>query len=79
MKKIFKEFFFKDGKFIVLYFWASLFSFLIVFCLILKMCGVHYMSDELILGLMGFVTAILGLYNFHSHAKMKYKNGGDSL
>jgi hypothetical protein len=74
VRKVIEAFFFKDGKFVVIFFWATIFSILIVACLVMKMCGVKYLSDTLILGLMGFVTAIIGLYNIDRTFKRKYES-----
>lgn len=69
MKKILSwppfAFFFSKGKFKPPYFWITVFLSLIVGMVIMKLQGYSYISDELILGCLGFVAAWVGIYSWH--------------
>jgi len=64
IKYIFKSFFFSGNKFQPVYFWATLFLFLISSGIILKYFNIVQISDALIIGLCGFIVSILTSYNF---------------
>jgi hypothetical protein len=46
-------------------FWIRLFLSQISTIIILKILGYEYISDTLVLGVMGFITALLGLYTYN--------------
>jgi hypothetical protein len=46
-------------------FWIRLFLTQISTIIILKILGYEYISDTLVLGVMGFITALLGLYTYN--------------
>jgi len=46
-------------------FWIRLFLSQISTIIILKIFGYEYISDTLVLGVMGFITALLGLYTYN--------------
>jgi len=64
LKNFLKSFIFdKNNKPQPIYFWASIFLLQITICNILKFIGINWMSDAFVLGMMGFVVAIVGLFN----------------
>jgi len=46
-------------------FWIRLFLSQISAIIILKILGYEHISDTLVLGVMGFITALLGLYTYN--------------
>lgn len=46
-----------------IYFWSTMFSLCIFTAIILKFSGISWISDSLVIGMMGFIVAILALYN----------------
>ena len=66
MKNIIKSFFYGKGQFQPVYFWITLLMFLIIASLIIKIFNItsYELSDTLILGLAGFVSVWVGLYNY---------------
>jgi hypothetical protein len=46
-------------------FWIRLFLSQISTIIILKILGYEHISDTLVLGVMGFITALLGLYTYN--------------
>ena len=44
-------------------FFIRLFLWLIIVTIILKLCGIDYISDALVLGMMGYVIGLIGLNN----------------
>jgi len=63
MFKILKAFFFSHGKFQPIYFWATIILSLVISGVVIKYCEDEKLTDTLILGLMGFVGVLVGLYN----------------
>lgn len=63
---IIKSFFYSRGKFQPVYFWVTILMGLIVTTVIMKLsdCCFRRISDGLVLGLMGMVLGILGVYNW---------------
>jgi hypothetical protein len=64
--QILKSFFYSRGKFQPVYFWVTILMSLIVATVVLKLsdCCFRRISDGLVLGLMGMVLGILGVYNW---------------
>ena len=64
MKKILKSFFCdSNGKFQPIYFFSTAFSCSILMAIALKFSGLKWISDTLVLGMMGYVVGILTLFN----------------
>lgn len=68
---VFEQFFCSKGKFSPVYFWATIFIAIIVADAVMKMtaCCHARISDQLLLGMMGFVMTFLGLYNWTKNGK----------
>ena len=71
MRQALKSFFYSRGKFQPVYFWATTIMFGIVVALVEKLNGVTYISDTLLLGLLGFVNVLLGMYSIYRFKKDK--------
>jgi len=52
-------------------FFIRLFLWLIIVTIILKLCGIDYISDALVLGMMGYVIGLIGLNNVEKKWKTK--------
>jgi hypothetical protein len=68
--RVLKKFFCSGKGFSPVYFWSTVFNTLIAVALILRYFGIADLSDNLVLGLMGFILGLLAVYNWH-----KIKNG----
>ncbi len=44
-------------------FFIRLFLWLIIVTIIMKLCGINYISDALVLGMMGYVIGLIGMNN----------------
>ncbi len=44
-------------------FFIRLFLWLIIVTIVLKLCDIDYISDALVLGMMGYVVGLIGLNN----------------
>jgi hypothetical protein len=71
MKEIFKSFFYNsDGKFQPIYFYSFIFLLLIIIMITVRLISPlghedkERISDTLLLGMMTYVLALIGLYNF---------------
>ena len=53
-----------NGKFQPIFFWGTVFLTLDAIAFIMRLCGVTYIDNALVLGSMGGVIALVGLYNF---------------
>ena len=71
MRQALKSFFYSRGKFQPVYFWATTIMSGIVVALVEKLNGVTYISDTLLLGLLGFVNVLLGMYSIYRFKKDK--------
>lgn len=71
MMKFIKSFFMSRGNFQPVYFWATVCLSLFVTSCIIKFLGYDYLSDQFVLGLAGFISVWIGLYNAFK------KGGGD--
>lgn len=60
-----------DGKFQPVYFWITAMMLLTIIAYVMRLCGVKHIDNAILLGVLGFVAAWIGLYN------MQKKNGGD--
>jgi len=56
-------------------FWLRLFLTLIAVIMIMKILGVSYMSDTMTIGAMGFISVIIGIYNFDKAKNKDYSQG----
>lgn len=72
MKKAIKSFFYRGKDFQPPYFWITILMILVVASFIMKLAGVGKLSDNLIIGAIGFVTAWVALYNWNR------KNGNNT-
>lgn len=52
-------------------FFIRLFLWLIILTIIIKLCGIDYISDALVLGMMGYVVGLIGLNNVEKKWKTK--------
>jgi len=52
-------------------FFIRLFLWLIIVTIIMKLCGIDYISDALVLGMMGYVIGLIGLNNVEKKWKAK--------
>ena len=52
-------------------FFIRLFLWLIIVTIIMKLCGIDYISDALVLGMMGYVIRLIGLNNVEKKWKAK--------
>ena len=52
-------------------FFIRLFLWLIILTIILKLFGIDYISDALVLGMMGYVIGLIGLNNVEKKWKTK--------
>ena len=52
-------------------FFIRLFLWLIIVTIILKLCGIDYISDALVLGMMGYIIGLIGLNNVEKKWKTK--------
>jgi cadmium resistance protein CadD (predicted permease) len=59
--KYLEAFFYSEGKPQPVYIYIFIFMTLIIALVIMKMCGVAYLSDELVLGMCGFVAIWAGI------------------
>jgi hypothetical protein len=77
MKKIFSwpplAFFYSKGKFCPPYFWITCFCGLAVYMFYARLTQIHDFSDELILGVLGFIVAWVGVYSWRDSRR----DGGD--
>ena len=68
MKSILKAFFYSNGKFQPVYFWATVFLGLTAAMIICRLIGkvdkILDISDALILGMMGSVIALIAVYTW---------------
>jgi hypothetical protein len=81
MKNILKAFFYSQGKFQPIYFWATIFLTLTattVICrLTAKIDAKLDLSDALILGMMGFVVALITVYTWFDKKYPSRWDGGE--
>ena len=63
--RIIKSFFFSGDKFQPVYFWITLLMILIITAFIMRLCGIVYIDNALLLGLCGFVSAWVVMYNIN--------------
>ena len=73
MKKIIKSFFYRGKDFQPPYFWITVLMCLVVVSFVMKLCGVPWLTDTMIVGVMGFVATWAALYNWNN------KNGGKDV
>jgi hypothetical protein len=70
MKKFIKSFFYSKGEPQPVYFWSTVFltltAIMIIFRLTAKVDAKLDLSDTLIIGMMGFVTALISIYTWFS-------------
>jgi len=52
-------------------FFIRLFLWLIIVTIIMKLCGIDYISDALVLGMMGYIIGLIGLNNVEKKWKTK--------
>jgi hypothetical protein len=57
-------------------FWIRLFLTLIAVIVVQKVAGVSYISDTMALGSMGFISALIGMYNMRTVADVKSQMEG---
>jgi hypothetical protein len=79
MKEIIKSFFFdSEGKFQPIYYYAFVFlhlTIILIICRIISPLGKHdkvQIPTELILGMMTYVIALIGLYSYVKHKKNRW-------
>ena len=52
-------------------FFIRLFLWLIIVTIVLKLCDIDYISDALVLGMMGYIIGLIGLNNVEKKWKTK--------
>lgn len=64
MKKIIKSFFYRGDDFQPPYFWITLLMLLVVAMMVMRLVGLAQIDNALVIGVLGFVAAWIGFYNF---------------
>lgn len=65
MKKFIRSFFYRGKDPQPPYVWISIFCILAIVMLIMKLCGVGYISDTLVISTLGMIVSWAGVYNWY--------------
>jgi len=60
MKKIIKEFFFREGKFKPVRYFITVISHLVIITVIMRLCGIEHIDNGLVTIMTGLVSILIG-------------------